>query len=156
MNSYNARIKRAYEGEIVGGQLYGHLSVLSEDASCRQKLSTIAEVEGRTRGVLEPMAMRLGIEANARDIQARVERRVAEWRQLNWLAFIRKALAEWPPYISEFEAMERLAPECDKVALRLVVNHEMALVEFARLEHAGSAQSLEPLRKFLRESLQRP
>jgi hypothetical protein len=152
MESYYEGIRKAYEGEIVGEALYRLLSERSTDSARRRKLAVIAAVERRTRDHLESIATRLGIKAQAADIQARIERRAVELASLEWPAFIEKALRDWPPFIDEFEATLRLAPARDARSVRWVVDHERALVEFARLEQAGCADSLKPIEAFLEEA----
>ena len=81
-------------------------------------------------------------------MSATIERREQQLAQMSWTDFIQTALTDWPHYIVEFEATARLAPQGDEPSLRVLVDHERALVEFARQEHA-SADSLQLLQQFL-------
>jgi hypothetical protein len=70
-----------------------------------------------------------------------------------WPDFIDKALRDWPPYIARFEALKQLAPASDADSIQWLVDHETALVAFARTEHdaMGSNASFRQLQTFLDE-----
>ena len=125
------------------------MSELREDPDQRKKLAAIADVERRTHTVLEDVASRLGIEPALAQIEATVARRALELKKLTWFEFIEKAMPDRPPYIDRFEDAERLAPPIDAPAPRLLVDHDLALVKFVRLERRHSHDSLRPLEAFL-------
>jgi hypothetical protein len=103
---------------------------------------------------LKPIAERLGIHPQESDYQAVVERRANQLAGYSWSAFISKALRDWPPYIARFEALLPLAPVGDEPTIRLLIEHEVVLVEFVRIEHAdeGGSDSLRVLEDFLGQS----
>ena len=98
--------------------------------------------------------MRLGITCATGEIEEIVHRRVAELGALSWTQFIEQALVKWPPYIAEFEALAESSPPHDRGAMRLLVAHERALVEFLNLERGQphALASIDPLRNYLKES----
>jgi hypothetical protein len=150
--TYSEAIRRAFQGETIGERLFRRLAERSDSAERSAKLHAIADVEALTRGKLEPIAIRLGVQQlSESEMTATIERREQQLAQLSWPDFIRTALTDWPPYIAEFEGMARLAPQGDESALRVLVEHERALVEFVRQEHAnnGGGRSLQLLQQLL-------
>jgi len=148
---YIAGIRRAYIGERAAAQVYRRLADLRADAGERAKLVTIARVESCTAVVLEPVAGRVGIACDSREIDDIVRRQVEELGALSWPRFIEQAQQAWPPYVDEFVALSKDAPEMDEPALRWLVAHERALVEFLSVEqsHSTTLASLAPLETLL-------
>jgi hypothetical protein len=151
---YLEGIRRAYGGELSASHVYRRLAEQAKFAAQRPKLSAIADVEARTARVLEPIALRLGITCGTREIEEVAHRRVAELGALCWAQFIERALVSWPPYIAEFETLAEISPKHDRSAMRLLVAHERALVEFLHLERAQphALASIGPLRNYLKEA----
>ncbi len=154
--AYRDGIRSAYEGELIGERLYRTLAMCRSDLDQRAKLDAIADVERLTNGRLKPIAERLGIAPADAEIQAIVRRRVAELSTLGWSDFIARANRDWPPYIARFEELQPLAPSDDGPAIRSLIDHELALVEFARVEQSalersavGAEASLRVLQAFL-------
>ncbi len=152
--NYMGGIRRAYCGEMSAARVYRLLAEQERFAEQRPKLSAIADVEAQTARVLEPIAMRLGITCGTGEIEGIVHRRVTELRALSWTQFIEQALVNWPPYIAQFEALAENSPPHDRGAMRLLVAHERALVDFLHLERAQphALTSLDPLRNYLKEA----
>lgn len=151
---YLGGIRRAYCGELSASRVYRLLAEHEKFAEQRVKLSAIADVELQTARVLEPIAMRLGITCGTGEIEEIVRRRVVELGALSWTQFIERALVSWPPYITEFEALAEDSPKNDISAMRLLVAHERALVEFLHLERSQphTLASIDPLRNYLKEA----
>jgi hypothetical protein len=151
--AYRDGISAAYRGELIGESVYCELANRSMVADQRAKLHAIADVERQTRCRLKPIAERLGINVSEAEWMHIVERRVSELESLAWPDFIDKALRDWPPYIARFEALKQLAPAGDADSIQWLVDHEAALVAFARVERdtMGSNASLRKLQKFLGE-----
>lgn len=151
--AYRDGISSAYRGELIGERLYRELGNRSTVGDQKAKLHAIADVERQTHCRLQPIAERLGIVAREAQWMRVVERRVSELESLTWPDFIAAALRDWPPYIERFAALKLLAPARDADAIQRLVDHEAALVAFARLEHdaMGSNASFSSLQKFLSE-----
>jgi 5-formyltetrahydrofolate cyclo-ligase len=151
--AYRDGLFSAYQGELIGESLYRELGNRSMIGDQKTKLHAIADVERQTHCRLKPIAERLGIVVSEARWMRVVEQRVSELASLAWPDFIDKALRDWPPYIARFEALKLLAPAGDADTIQRLVEHEAALVAFARLEHdaLGSNASLRELQKFLSE-----
>ena len=165
VDTYRDAIQSAYVGEIVGEHLYRALARRCADPGQQSKFNAIADVERLTHQRLQPIADRLQIEPVEAQWQAVVDRRTLEIAALAWADFIAQALEKWPPYIAQFESLAAMAPQSDTAVLKLLVDHEVALVRFARAENdstgndsSGSDASLEILHAFLerRGGNQRP
>jgi hypothetical protein len=151
--AYRDGILSAYQGELIGESVYRELANRSMVGDQKAKLRAIADVERLTGWRLKPIAERLGIEASDAQRLRVIERRVSELKSLAWPEFIDKALRDWPPYLARFEALKQLAPAGDVDRIQWLVDHEVALVAFARIEHdaMGSDASLRKLQIFLDE-----
>lgn len=150
-SDYRAGVRRAYVGELAASRVYRLLAQRAEDAGQAAKLAAIANVESCTAGMLEPVARRLGIPQDGDEIEEIVHRRVAELGALSWAQFIEQALEAWPPFIDHFEALCENAPAADAQAMRWLVAHERALVEFLHIERLEphTRASLAPLEALL-------
>jgi dimethylamine/trimethylamine dehydrogenase len=62
------------------------------------------------------------------------------------MAFIVK---RYPGYLDEFHALEQMAPAADLPALRILTEHEVAVIDFAKMEIAGDPSSTTPLLQYL-------
>jgi hypothetical protein len=148
---YRDGIRAAYKGELIGEALYRELAHRSAQLDHQAKLHAIADVEQLTNSRLKSIAVRLDINLIEADWRPEVERRADELGCLSWSEFIRQALRDWPAYISEFETLQALAPPSDAKSIQLLVDHEVALVKFVRVEHEapGSSDSIRVLKEFL-------
>lgn len=149
--NYPDGILQAYKGELIGESVYRQLAMQCADPVQQAKLAAIADVERLTHERLKPIALRLAIELADTDWLPVVERRVKELAPLAWPEFIDKASCDWPPYIARFEALKPLAPTCDHATIQMLIDHEVALVEFVREEQTGggAASSMRPLHVYL-------
>jgi hypothetical protein len=62
-------------------------------------------------------------------------------------------VARYPGYVDDFEGLERLAPDEDLPALKLLTQHEVAAIEFAGREVAGEADSAASLHRYLEQCM---
>jgi hypothetical protein len=149
--AYRDGISWAYQGELIGESVYRELANRSISGDQKAKLRAIADVEEYTSWRLKPIAERLGIEVSDAQRLGVIERRVSKLQSLTWPDFIEKALRDWPPYIARFEALKQLAPAGDVDIIQWLVDHEVALVAFARIEQddMGSNASFCKLQIFL-------
>jgi hypothetical protein len=151
--AYDDGIMAAYQGELIGERLYRELANRSKVGDQKAKLHAIADVERQTSRRLKPIAERLGIDVPEAQWMRIVERRLGELESLAWPDFIERATRDWPPYIARFEALRQLAPAGDADSIHWLVQHEAALVAFARTESdaMGSDASFRLLQRFLEE-----
>jgi dimethylamine/trimethylamine dehydrogenase len=55
----------------------------------------------------------------------------------------------YPGYLDEFLALQAMAPREDLLALKILTDHEVAAIDFARREIAGDPDSLDSLNQYL-------
>jgi hypothetical protein len=152
--AYRQGIFAAYQGELIGESLYRELARRATDPCRKAKLDAIADVECLTHGRLRPIADRLNIVPAEAEWRPIVDRRAIELASLTWPVFISNAMRDWPPYITRFEALQRLAPAGDAEPIQFLVDHEVALVKFVRAEMTdmGSDTALQLLEAFVMRS----
>jgi len=139
-----------YTGEVGGEALFWQLASAAEPGQARKWLA-LAAVEARTATRLKDALVAAGLGLpDAADSLAWARERATAMGGRPWLAQM-----EWLEAIAR-EALLEMQAEAARLPARLaaigavVVAHEAALVEFARLERAGdSAASLAPLERFL-------
>jgi rubrerythrin len=152
--TYRELLHGAYQGELIGEILYRTLAARTDDQKLREKMLLISDVEQRTNQLLQPLADGLRVEVSQSTIIQVVRNRTTELQALSWDAFLEKAGLDWPPFIEQFEALRDAGPRAARATLQLAVDHEVALVEFIRLERSGApnAAALKPLRNFLKNT----
>ncbi len=147
---YLETLLKYYEDEVMGEAYFYGLADHIGGAVEREKLVLLAEVERRAAAVVRPLLEKHGLvprdEAVLKTLgEARVERH----RHYRWMELMAYMAGRYPAYLDEFEALERLAPEDDMPALKLLTHHEVVAIEFTNKEIAGDPDSLAPLRQYL-------
>ena len=56
---------------------------------------------------------------------------------------------EYPAYLDNFHALEKMVPEDDLAPLQRLTHHEAVLIDFAQREVAIDPDSLMPLRRYV-------
>lgn len=135
--TYHDQILKAYEGEIIGYTFFSELAKVAENADAKRKLHFLAGLETRTAGILEPLIERYNLTPRSRtELVTEGQRDAQKYAGLDWVQLNTRFVAEFPPYVDEFQATEALAPEEDLRICRLVTAHEIALIDFAKEEVA--------------------
>ena len=147
---YLDAVLRAYEGEVGGEAYFKALTDVFSKPDHHEKLMLLAAVEKRTGNALRPLIKRHGLEPldNAALI-ARGEAFVEERAFRRWSDLIENMTTRYPGFVEKFKALEATGPAEDKGALEILVEHEIALLDFAEHEAAGDADSLATVRAFL-------
>ena len=147
---YRERLLLYYEEEVMGEAYFNGLARYFSGAVEREKLAWLAKVEHRAGEVIRPLLEKHGLVP--RDVsvlkplgEAHVERR----RRYSWADLMAYMVARYPAYLEEFKELERLAPEDDLPALKLLTHHEVVTIDFANREIAGDPDSLASIREYL-------
>ena len=152
LDTYRKTLLGYYEEEIMGEAYFDALAEHFDGKGEREKLRLLARVERRAAEMVEPLLLKHGLAARpAPVLKSLGEAHVAAHRDCGWHQFMAYMVARYPGYVDEFEALERLAPEADLPALRLLTRHEHAAIEFAASEAAGEADSTAPLHRYLEQ-----
>ncbi len=147
---YLETLLKYYEDEVMGeAYFYGladHIGGVVE----REKLALLAEVERRAADVVRPLLEKHGLVPRDESVlKALGEADVERHRHYSWMELMAYMAGRYPAYLDEFEALERLAPEDDMPALKLLTHHEVVAIDFADKEIAGDPDSLASIREYL-------
>jgi hypothetical protein len=138
---------KAYQGEISGEVLFGHLARRAGEDDHRRKLDLLCLLETRTKEALVPTMNRNGLPTDPDPDLVRVANDLATTvESLSWTEFLAAFEPITAQYIALYERICEFADGDDQEAAELLVAHELALREFARRELADRAEeSLEPI-----------
>ena len=154
LNTYRKTLLVYYEEEIMGEAYFDALAEHFDGKGERDKLRLLARVERRAAEVVEPLLRKHDL--TARDeavLKSLGEAGVAAHQGYGWHEFMAHMVARYPGYVDDFERLERLAPDADLPALKLLTRHEIAAIEFAAGEVAGEADSTAPLHRYLEQCM---
>ena len=141
---YRDGILAAWQGEQWGKAFFDLLAEAADDAEHRAKWQVLADLEQATGDRLAPLV--------AEDAQSPAEERpsldaaAAAYAQLRHADAMRQMMTILDPAIERFRRLLDIAPEVDRETVQLLVDHEVALKEFAEQELAGETTSLDPVR----------
>jgi len=152
LDRYRKTLLEYYEEEIMGEAYFFALAEHFDGEGERDKLCLLAQVERRAAEVVRPLLQKHGM--IARDewvLKSLGEADVAAHQDYDWHELMAYMVARYLRYFDDFAALERLAPQEDMPALKLLTRHEVAAIEFAGGELAGDADSAAPLHRYLEQ-----
>lgn len=139
----------SYEEEISGEAYFSALAKHYEGRA-QEALRLLSHMEAMTAATIFPVVARHGLKIADVPILQSEGRREAEGRRgTGWNELVTQMAEEFPAHVSEFEEILAMAPVADARELGILVDHEAAAVEFARLERAGNAKSHAPPHAFI-------
>jgi hypothetical protein len=71
------------------------------------------------------------------------------WAVLPWQDIMALMVRDYPAYVTEFHEVKAMAPPEMQTAIQLLIDHEVAFIDFARAELAGDLASEAPLEAYL-------
>ena len=154
LDAYRKTLLDYYEEEIIGEAYFDALAEHFDGTGERGKLRLLARVERCAAEAVRPLLHKHGL--TPRDeavLKSLGEADVAAHRDYGWHEFMAYMVARYPGYVDDFEALERLAPDADLPALKMLTQHEVAAIEFAGKEVAEEADSTAPLRRYLEQCM---
>lgn len=150
---YLDTLLKYYEEEIMGEIYFYGLSRNYDDAAQQEKLSLMAEVERYAAEAVRPVLQKYNITPRSdAELKPFGEAWIEKKGSINWNEFVTDMTVRYPEYIEQLKALEAMAPEDDVQTLRILTNHEVALVAFAKREVAGRLDSLEPIHNYLSQT----
>ena len=148
---YHAALRVCYEEEISGEAYFTSLAAHFPGRH-RDALLMMARMERITAAALRVLIARHDIKPASHDsLIDRGGQDAARQQGISWDSLTRAMAEEYPAYVDEFEQLEKLAPAADQAPIAIAVQHEHALIAFARREVAVDPKSLEPMLLFLAE-----
>ena len=147
---YLDTLLRYYEEEINGeSYFYG----LAEHFSERDKTILLARAERVAAQAVEPLLEKYDLKPRSEsDLLDEGREYVADHSDYAWRDFMTYIVERYPGYLDDFKALERMAPPEDLPALERLTEHEVVVIEFAKLELAGKVDSTAPLLRYLGDS----
>lgn len=136
---------KAYQGEVLGEALFADLAERADDPDRRVKLETLVRLEASTRDALRPALERRGVDTAADpDVLATARRFADAAAAMAWHDLLATFEPTTTEYVATYQALGDAGEDPDLV--RLLLDHERALAEFARRELAGdTATSTQPI-----------
>jgi dimethylamine/trimethylamine dehydrogenase len=146
---YLDTLLRYYEEEIEGE---AYFYALAEHFTEREKTRLLARLERHSVAMIPPLLQKYGLQPRDETTLAREGRGHVESHQsFTWPQFMHYIIERYPGYLDDFTALERMAPAADLPALRHLTEHEVIVIDFAKKELAGDADSCIPLLDYLDE-----
>ena len=151
---YLETLLKYYEDEVMGEAYFYGLANHIGGAVERKKLALLAQVERRAADVVLPLLKKHGLMPRDKSVlKALGETHVIRHRHFSWMEMMEYMVGRYPAYLDEFEALERLAPEDDIPALKLLTYHEVVAIDFANKEIALDPDSMVSLQEYLNHSI---
>jgi hypothetical protein len=148
----NAALLNAYEEEVSGAAYFAGLAAQHTGHAC-EALLLIVEMEEVTARLLQPVIDAAGLCPGDADELAREGHADAEaLRGTGWDTLLTGFRDDYGAYVAEFEAVRAAVPPHFRTRADLLVAHEVAIIDFARAELAGEADSQSILRGYLAEA----
>jgi hypothetical protein len=146
---YRAALVMAVQEEIAGEAYFARLSEI-HSGRASEALRLLAAVEATTAAAVRPLVERNDLQlADAAALRTAGRAEAERDGAAAWPEFVRGMVENYPAFTAEFEQMVALAPAEDRALCAVLVDHEVAAVDFARLEAAGDPESFAPLKAFL-------
>jgi dimethylamine/trimethylamine dehydrogenase len=144
---YLDTLLKYFEDEISGeAYFYG----LAEHFAEREKTILLARVERHAAESVRPLLDKYGLEPRDETvIHNQGKGYVQKHQAYSWPEFMTYIIKRYPGYLDEFKGLEDMAPREDLPALNILTDHEVAVIEFAKMELAGNPDSLLPLIRYL-------
>ena len=139
-----------FEEEIIGEGYFLGLAKRFLDPDQREKMTYLAKVERCAAERVRPLLHKYGLKPRL-DIELFecAKEDIEQSFSLGWNGLIDHMVESYPNYMPEFQALEAMAPSEDIADLKRLSAHEVAAIEFAKLEQAGSKGSLIPLQNYI-------
>ena len=144
---YLQTLLRYYEEEI-SGEAYFY--ALADHFAERDKIILLARIERHAAQAIEPLLAKYGLKPRHESVLRDLGRSYLKLHQsYSWIEFMNYMVDRYPDYLDDFNALEEMAPKEDLAALNLLTAHEVAVIDFAKKELAGDADSRLPLLQYM-------
>lgn len=151
-DAYRSGIVQAWHGELWGKVFFKRLAAETDDADQQAKWQVLAELEEVTGRRIEPLIADTPDPDSAIAYRS-VDSTVAEYVALPWHVAMERMMTILDPAIERFQELLAQAPEKDRDAVQILVDHEVALKQFAERELAGEdATSLDSVRAVIKRA----
>ena len=149
-HSFEQAFALSFEEEISGETYFAALSVAEADPRHAAIFTKLAQIEAETVRALRPVATELGltpVDDAAVQQKGRVSARNRKGR--SFIDFMAHIVRDYPAYVDEFAQLCELSPPGAKDMAQLLVDHEVAMIEMARIVLAGEGDPHAPLDAYI-------
>ena len=138
-----------YEEEVEGEAYFAEAAKAYDDPLVRDKLILLAECERHAAESVEPLVRKYGLTPKSAEALQESGRKDARATEVNWPKMLQGMNETYPGYIDDFKGLEALGPPEDQQRLNFLTEHEVAAIEFLRLEAIDPKNSVGPLKEYL-------
>ena len=148
--SYLETLLLYHEEEVMGQAYFRGLKRHAANDDERAKLELLAEVEEVAAESVRPLIERHRLTPRSdEELAEQGLAWMARHGDFDWREFVADMAERYPAYLDDFDALAAMAPQADRAAIRVLYDHEVAAIDFARLELAGDPDSAAPLRAYI-------
>jgi hypothetical protein len=144
-----ALLRRAYEGEIIGCAMYDRM-VDDPSYPNKEALQLLYVVERMTADALQPLIARYEVAVSEESATHEGHRLAATLAGRPWKEMWSEVIALADDYLSDFRRLADVLEGDEATIGAQVVEHEEALIAFARREIDDDPGALTPLRDYRR------
>ena len=149
-NKYLETLLLYYEEEIMGEGYFIALSEHFAKPHQKEKMLLFAKVEKFAAEAILPLLSKYElVPRDSRLLKEIGKKGLTKVGHFSWDEFINDIYINFPKYLVEFAELERMAPESDIEMLKILTDHEVAAIEFAKLEREGNTNSIDPLVQYM-------
>ncbi len=149
-SEYLSTLLLYHEEEVMGEAYFRGLKRRFDRDDQREKLDLLSRVERVAAESVRPLIERYRLVPRPDpELAAAGLAWIDRHETHDWRGFVADMAERYPQYLLDFEALERMAPEEDRPAIRILNEHEVAAIEFARGELAGDPDSAAPLARYI-------
>lgn len=149
-DSFEQAFALSFEEEISGETYFAALSEAEPDPRHAAIFAKLSRIEAATVAALRPLATALGLTpADEAAVQQSGRDAVRNRKPRSFVEFMAHIDRDYPAYVEEFAQLDALAPPEAKAAARLLTDHEVAMIDMARIVLAGEGDPHAPLDAYL-------
>lgn len=149
--NFTEAFRISFKEEIVGETFFAALAQTEPDPRRAALWAKLSLIEARTVAAMRPLAVALGV-IPADELALRRSGRIeaAEWQNLPFAEVMAIMVRDYPTgYVEEFRSMLPMAPPEARDLVQLLIDHEVAMVDMAKAEIAGTGDPAAPLDAYL-------
>jgi hypothetical protein len=140
----------AYQGEVVGEALFGTMAEREVSPQRREWLDNLRELELRVAGLLRRVVADLGGDATpAAASRSLGERMAGQSIAAGWDGFLKSFEPVTASALLKYRRLLELVETRHRSDVEVVIAHEEALAEFARLAETQHGSPIDPVRRLL-------
>jgi hypothetical protein len=133
----NGVLKELYLGECLGEAVFNAYLAAEADPSRLHKWACCLQLETETKARLRPFLAKLGLDLSQPDYSGPAASLSASYLSKSWLEHMARLAAATDRYLETFRSLAEAAPPEERETVASMVEHEIALNQFAKLELSG-------------------